>query len=174
MISKQWRQRLIYAAMSVFVGWHTLAMLVAPAPEESDLVTFLRGTLKPYLTFFQLDNHWDFFAPDIGNSVFRYVLTDSTGVDHTFTPMSNWSWFSPTSIWFHDWYDAVMKEPDVYGDTFARFICREHAELKPVSIVLQAADEQDFWPEDLLNGKHPSDPEFVQMQPIENLACPAQ
>lgn len=176
MISKQWRHRLIYAAMSIFLGWHTLAMVIAPAPEQSDLVRSLRGMLQPYLSFFKLDNHWDFFAPNIGgNSVFRYVLKDSTGVDHTFTPMRNWSWFSPTSLWFHDWYDALMDEPEVYGDIFATLLCREHADLRPVSIVLQAVEEQEFWPEDLLKGKHPIDPEFVEVQPpIASLACPAQ
>jgi hypothetical protein len=175
MISKQWRERLTYAAMSVFVGCHTLAMVAAPAPDESELVKSVRGLLQPYLALFKLDNHWDFFAPNIsGNSVFRYVVKDSAGIGHTFTPMSNWSWFGPNSIWFHDWYDAVMDEPDVYGDTFARFLCREHAELKPVSIVLQAVDEQEFWPEDLLKGKHPLDPEFVEVRPLKSLACPGQ
>jgi hypothetical protein len=54
MISKQWRERLGYAAMSVFVGWHTLAMVVAPAPEESALVKSLHGLLQPYLALFNL------------------------------------------------------------------------------------------------------------------------
>lgn len=173
MVSKRWRERLIYAAMSLFAGWHTLAMVVAPAPEESALVKYLRDVLQPYLTIFRLDNHWDFFAPNIsGNSVFRYVVKDSAGVGHTFMPVSKWSWYSPSSIWFHDWYDNVMDESDTYGESFGKVLCREHAELKPVSIVLQALEEQEFGPEDLLNGKHPLDPEFINVRSITTVTCP--
>jgi hypothetical protein len=173
MISKQWRERLIYAAMSAFVAWHTLAMLIAPAPEESELAKLARGVFQPYLVFFNLDNHWDFFAPNIsGNSVFRYVIKDSSGIGHTFMPMSKWGWFSPNSIWFHDWYEAVMEESNVYADTFAKFLCREHAELKPVSIVLQAVTEREFGPADFLNGKQPLDPQFVKVEPVKNVKCP--
>jgi hypothetical protein len=174
MISKQWRERLGYAAMSAFVVWHTLAMVVAPAP-ESALVSSLHGLLQPYLALLNLDNHWDFFAPNIsGNSVFRYVVKDSTSVAHTFMPVSKRSWFGPSAIWFHDSYDAVMDEPDIYGDAFGRLLCREHADLKPVSIVLQALDEQEFRPDDLLEGKRPLDPQFIKVRPVKTVKCPDQ
>ena len=42
MTAKVWRERVIYTAMSLFVAWHTLAMIVAPAPGESDLMRGLR------------------------------------------------------------------------------------------------------------------------------------
>jgi hypothetical protein len=175
MISKQWRERLGYAAMSVFVGWHTLAIVVAPAPEESALVKSLRGLLQPYLSLFYLDNNWDFFAPNIsGTFVFRYVVRDSMGVGHTFMPASNWSWFSPSYIWFHDWYGAVIDNPRIYGDAFGRLLCREHAELKPVSVALQALDEQEFRPDDLLAGKRPLDREFIEVRRVKTVKCPDQ
>jgi hypothetical protein len=88
--------------------------------------------------------------------------------------MSNWSRLGPNSIWFHDWYDFVMDEPDVYADGFAKYLCREHAELRPVSIVLQAVEERDFGPADMLNGKRPMDPEFVEVKPVKNVKCPGQ
>jgi len=159
----------------MFVAWHSLAMVVAPAPDESDLVKSVRRLIEPYLVLFNLDNHWDFFAPNIsGNSVFRYVVKDSSGVGHPFMPMSKWSWLSPNSIWFHDWYEAVMNEPTVYADRFAGFLCREHAELKPISIVLQAVKEREFGPSDLLNGKHPLAPPFVEVEPLNNVQCPGK
>ncbi len=175
MIVNPWRERFLYGLMSVFVVWHTGAMVVAPAPDDSELVKSVRALFQPYLTLFRLDNHWDFFAPNIsGNSAFRYVIKDSSGVGHTFMPMSKWNWFHPTSIWFHDWYDTVLDEPDVYGDAFARILCKEHAELNPVSIVFQEVKEREFWPEDLLNGKHPMDLEFVDVTPVKNVKCPDQ
>ena len=50
MIRTQWRDRLIYLAMSAFVAWHTLAMVIAPAPDNSVIVQSLRGLFQPYLT----------------------------------------------------------------------------------------------------------------------------
>ncbi len=49
-----------------FVAWHSIAMVVAPAPSTSDLIKMLRTVLDPYLHFFRLDNDWNFFAPDVG------------------------------------------------------------------------------------------------------------
>lgn len=96
MISKQWRERLTYTAMSLFVAWHTLAMLVAPAPESSEIVQKLRPLLQPYLTLFFLDNNWGFYAPGIGpGREFRYVVKDGTGHSHTFVPAAERNWFFP-------------------------------------------------------------------------------
>src|SRR5580693_8287103 len=64
MIAKQWRQRLSYTAMSVIVGWHALAMVVAAGPESSDTAKSLRSLLTPYLSLFNLDHKWNFFCAD--------------------------------------------------------------------------------------------------------------
>src|SRR5215472_18059786 len=69
MIRTQWRDRLIYLAMSGFVAWHTLAMVLAPAPDNSVIAQSLRGLMQPYLTLFSLDNLWDFFAPTVGKDL---------------------------------------------------------------------------------------------------------
>jgi len=41
-------------------------------------------------------------------------------------------------------------------------------------VVLQDVKEQEFWPEDLLNGKRPTDPEFVEVTPVKSFKCPGQ
>src|SRR5439155_16029727 len=53
-----WRQRLTYLAMSLFVAWHTLAIIIAPTPTGSGLVQSLRSLVQPYISFFRLDNQW--------------------------------------------------------------------------------------------------------------------
>ena len=63
MTSKQLRERLIYIAMSVFVGWHTVAILVAPMPRNSEMVQSLRRLFEPYLTLFRLDHEWGISHP---------------------------------------------------------------------------------------------------------------
>ena len=172
MIAKPWRERLAYAAMSAFIIWHTAAMVLAPAPGNSGLVQSVRAVFDPYLTLLRLDNQWDFFAPNVGKgSLLRYVIRDAAGEGHAFVPLQRWSWVHPSYIWFHDWYDTVLDHPEEYGEAFAKLLCKEHAALNPVSVVLQDVEEQDFSPEDLLDGKHPLDPEFVKITPVKNVRC---
>ena len=37
------RERLVFMAMSAFVVWHTMAIMIAPASDNSALVRSLRG-----------------------------------------------------------------------------------------------------------------------------------
>src|SRR5258705_2572587 len=164
MISKQWRERLIYTVMSVFVGWHTLAMAVAPASDASDTAKSLRLLFQPYLTLFTLDHQWAFFAPSVPKGTqLQYVIKDASGESHTFVPSAQGNWFHPGYIWFKDSYEAILDSPDDYTDTFAALFCREHASLRPVSISFLTVEEADFKPADHSNGKHPLDRAFVTM-----------
>ena len=49
MTAKVWCERVTYTAVSLFVAWHTIAMVVAPAPSTSDLIKGLRMVFDPYL-----------------------------------------------------------------------------------------------------------------------------
>jgi hypothetical protein len=62
--SQQWRERLVYAAMSLLLVWHTIAIVVASAP-DSLMTRSVRPLLHPYVTLFRLDNHWGFFSPNV-------------------------------------------------------------------------------------------------------------
>ena len=46
MIWNRWRRRLTYVAMSAFVAWHTIAMVIAPAPYGSVSVQTLRTAFQ--------------------------------------------------------------------------------------------------------------------------------
>ena len=60
MISKPWRERLTYTAMSVFVAWHAAATIFAPAPQNSVIAIALR----PVSITFTEHQHSDFAAED--------------------------------------------------------------------------------------------------------------
>jgi hypothetical protein len=170
MVSKQWRERLSYTAMSVFLGWHTLAMVIAPAPQASETVQALRLLLDPYLTLFELDHTWQFFSPDVARGdQLRYVIKDASGQSHTFVPSAKWRWFHPGIL---GWDESILDDPNVYGHSLAAFFCREHASLGPVSISLLKVEEKDFTPADHLNGKHPLDPEFITVRTLKRFKCP--
>jgi len=178
-MAKVRRERLAYAAMSLFVAWHTIAMVAAPAPGTSDLITGLRTVFNPYLHVFRLDNEWNFFAPDINEEgldapgvSLRYVIKDAAGNLHRFDPDTGLNWFRPSSIWFRTWYLALLDNPEDFGEAFATLFCHEHAELHPVTITFFEVAQQKYGPLDRLSGKQRMDPEFVKVVPVKSLECP--
>jgi hypothetical protein len=174
MISKPWRERLTYGVMSAFVAWHTLAMVIAPAPSHSESVQSLRGLVQPYLSLFRLDNLWDFFAPDVDRlSDLHYVIEDAAGHTKTFAPSAELKWIYPTSMWFKAWYYSIMENPELYGDSAAAIFCRNHAAMKPAWVTLLEHQEGMFTPEDQLAGKRPTDPEFVTVNTLKRVQCQA-
>jgi hypothetical protein len=172
MISKLWRERLTYAAMSTFVAWHALAIIIAPAPDGSEAVKALRIPFQQYLSFCKLDNQWDFFAPNVGSgSQLRYIVEDINGNHHPFVPDRELSWFRPSFFWFRSWFNMISDEPDMYADSAGAFFCHKHAELRPIAVILLEAAQEDFTPEDQLAGKHPLDPEFVTVTTVKKVEC---
>ena len=174
MISRPWRERLIYIAMSAFIIWHTLAMVIAPAPDSSPSAQALRGVIQPYLTFFRLDNLWNFFAPNVNRlSDLHYEIEDADGKIHSFAPSAGLKWFYPTSIWFKAWFYAVMEQPELYADSAGAIFCRQHADLHPKAVTLLEYQEGILAPEDHLAGKRALDDEFVTINTVKRVPCPS-
>jgi hypothetical protein len=173
MISKLSRERLTYAAMSVFLAWHTAAMVIAPAPDSSSMVVALRPIFEPYLKLFRLDNPWDFFAPTVEyGSELRYTVDDAAGASHTFTATDSLSWYHPDYFWSRSWYYGIMDDPDIYAEGAAAALCRKHAQLRPAAITFMEYQHSFFGADDHLEGKHPTDPEFVTAKFVKRVPCP--
>jgi len=174
MISKAWRGRATYAAMSLFVAWHSLAMLVGPAPDTSEGLSGLRALLHPYLMLFAMDNQWDFFAPSI-NAGYKldYEIESQDGTTHTFVPENDLNWYRPSFIWFTEWRDAIVDNPELHALAAATPFCREHAALRPAAVTLVKIEQKEFWPQDYLDGKRPFDPDFVTERMLKRVPCPA-
>ncbi len=171
-IWKQWRGRLTYAAMSLLVVWHTVAMVLAPSP-DSVVTDSARSLFDPYLTLFLLQSTWSFYAPDMRvEPEFRYVVEDASGQHHTFVPAEKVSRYHPSDIWVKDWYIHVMDHPETYSKPVAAYLCREHASLHPASITLLEIDQKEFWPADQLSGKTPFDFEFLENKTLATVPCP--
>jgi hypothetical protein len=169
---KKWLGRLTYAAMSLLVVWHTVAMVVAPSP-DSAITRSARSLFEPYLTLFLLESSWSFYAPDLRvEPEFRYVVEDASGEHHAFVPAEKLSRFHPSDIWVKDWYIHVMDHPKTYGKAVAAYLCREHALLQPIRITLLEIEQKEFWPADQLSGKHPFDFEFLEKKTLTSVRCP--
>lgn len=167
-------RRLATIAMSVLLVWHTFAMVVGPSP-DSAVAEAARDILHPYAMLFVLGNKWGFFAPNVNaGSHFSYVIEDTAGATHTFTPEEKLNSYHPNSIWQRDRYALVMGSPDTYGDTTGAALCLEHASLNPVSVALLESMQKDFWPDDQLSGEHPFSPGFVQVKTLRTVKCPGR
>jgi hypothetical protein len=172
MIAQKLRQRLVYLAMSAFVAWHTVAMVLAPAP-DSEVSLQVRRAMQPYLTFLRLDNQWDFFAPSVGEgSRLRYDLQDKTGKVHVFLPSQELRWYHPSFLWFRSWFYRIMEDPDRFADGAAAYFCRKHAELQPLAITFYDIQEEHFSREDYLAGKQRMDPGFFTIHMLRGMRCP--
>jgi hypothetical protein len=172
MISAVLRQRLAYGVMSAFLAWHSLALLIAPAP-DSDVTDFARIALQPYLTFLRLDNQWDFFAPAVAEgSRLRYDILDQDGKVHPFIPAEELSWYHPNYLWFRSWHYRILDDPDRYAEGAAALLCRKHAALKPLAITFYEVLEENYTPEDYRAGKGRMDQGFFSINMLRGLRCP--
>jgi hypothetical protein len=171
--AKPRRNRILYAAGSLFLAWHLIAMLLAPLPDRNDIVRSFRALYQPYLSFFGLDTTWDFFSPIGTGHQFRYTIEDADGKEHTFSPIEDVNWLLPERRWYERAFTELMNDPETYGSYFAALYCRKHAALKPVSILLVEMQEQRFRPKDQMSGKHPYEPPYVLANPLMRADCRA-
>jgi len=169
-----WWKRLTYLVMSLVVGWHSLALIIAPLPDNSAALRWVRSYMTPYLNLFRLDNKWSFFAPNVGRQlVFRYIVEDTEGKEHTFEPLNEPHWSFPKyAMWrqFKYLYDSILGDPEAYV-AVAALLCRQHAPLKPVAVSFVQVEELDFWAEHYRNGHRPLDPDFVKVTRLTNTSC---
>jgi hypothetical protein len=173
MQSKTLREWALFAAMSLFVAWHSFAMLVAPGADDAQGLRLWRDMLHPYLSFLSLDNNWGFFAPNVRRGYqFRYVIQSADGVGHTFVPTEEVSWYGPDYWWLKLWQIAILEDPDKNGDLAGALFCRKHAALHPTTVTLITIEQKDFSPGDWLNGKRPFDPDFTAAEMVTRVECP--
>jgi hypothetical protein len=173
-ISKRSRERLIYLGMSLIVGWHGFAIIIAPSPDSSAIVQTLRPIVQPYLSLFRLDDKWNFFVPAGKFMHLRYVVEDAAGKQHLFIPAEDPSGsVARYAMWreFKYLYEGVMEIPEVRSEPFAALLCRKHAALDPVSISFLQVQELDFSPQDYLQGHRRFDPEFISVNTLATVKC---
>jgi hypothetical protein len=165
-------KRLLYALMSLFVAWHTFAIVVAPAPRESESTQSLQALVYPYIHLLTLGDRWDFYAPSVDRGhQLRYSVRAAGGKTYDFVPYEELNWHHPAYWWFRAWYDAVLDSPQDYGDNIGAFLCQKHSALKPLGVTLFKAEELAFTQADYLAGKRPLDSEFVTVTMLRRVRC---
>jgi hypothetical protein len=174
-LATRWLSRLKYLAMSCVVVWHTLAIVIAPAPTAGEMVQFFRAALQPYLTFLKMDNQWSFFAPKVGRGgESRYVVEAADGKRHVFIPseMPRES-LSHLYLW-REWkyfFDKLNESADTRGYLVAGLLCKQYSDLKPVSVTFLRVEERDFSAEDFRQGFRPQDSRFINVKQVAKFEC---
>jgi hypothetical protein len=170
----RWRSRLAMLAMSLLVGWHSLALFVAPAPADSVAVQSLRSVLQPYISLLRLDTGWGFFAPVGKHAQFRYVIKDAAGIDHTFVPTEEPASSIAKYVWWREWkylFDGIMETAEARASSLGPLLCAQHPELDPLFVTLVKIQEENYLPDDVLSGKRPLDPEYVTVNNLVRVPC---
>jgi len=168
------RERLTYLAMSFVVGWHSLAIIIAPTPDGSTIVQTLRAVVQPYLSLFRLDNKWNFFVPVGKHMQFRYMVESADGRRHVFIPVEEPSESISRYVMWREikyFYEGISESVALRTAAITPLLCQKHASLKPVSISFIQLMELEFSPEDYLQGRRPLDPEFISVNVLANVQC---
>lgn len=174
-IPEHWRGPIVYALMSVFVTWHALCLIVAPAPTGSAIAKSLRPWVGQYLGVIDLNVGWGFFAPVGMTAEIRYVVIDDSGKKHTFMPTRGLPWYHPSKLWIRDRYRSISSNPEKFGDALIQDFCTKHAALNPTAIELIRVEQtKDFLPQHQLAGKNALDPEFATTTTLRAGSCPSQ
>jgi hypothetical protein len=169
------RQKLLYFFASVFLIWHSFALVIGPAP-QSYMRDGLYNIFKPYLSLFRLNNAWAFYAPepDLGG-VLNYKVINKDGDAHEFDiyaeQLDKWSasYFRYNAFFNNIAWDS--EEYRRYRESYTQYLCRRHSELSPQSIVLVRITQTPLSYKDYVNGARPLDPDFALAQPDEPARC---
>lgn len=129
--------RLGRIALSLFVVFHLLAIVLIPATENI-LSQSLSGTLRPYAGLFGLDTGWKFFAPN--PVIYRELVVTVENQDGSTT---NLQWppsikdFTVTELFNRRNYHSLLTTitEDRLESFFVPWLCRSHANAERVVVL---------------------------------------
>ena len=160
-----------YALASLFVIWHAAAIMIAPAP-RSYIKEQIYPWFAPYLTLFYLDNPWAFFAPDPATGrLLRYTLEDAAGQKQDFLLSEALSRLDPASLRYVSLYLSIADKKPGYVDSAAKYLCRQHAALKPHAVAFTVAHQVYIPPIAYRSGVRPLHNGFVHYEFLPPVEC---
>lgn len=164
------RRRIIVVTQSLFLLWHSLALVVGPAPGSYSMGK-IYPAFKPYLEFLQMDNSWGFFSPEPGPGiVLRYDIEDTSGREYHFKPFEGTDRTGSIGL-RRSALGYRLSLDDSFKESFARLLCRKHANLASVKVRLILIRQKLLSPEAYASGHRPLDEDFIRADPSEPYAC---
>lgn len=168
---KPLKKRVLYIAASLFAIWHSGALIIAPAP-ESYLINSIYRWYKPYLSFFNINNGWAFFAPNPHTGVrMYYILRNTSGeqkkIDFTSSLRRQTTVFQRYTMM----QDYLSLKASPYTQSAAMYLCGRHKDFDPVSLRFEFHRAAVLKPEQYLQGLHATDEENLIIEQGDELPC---
>ncbi len=173
-VTKPFRSPWLTLAASLFLIWHSLVIVIGPAP-GSYLLGRVYRVFDPYLSFFHLENYWAFFAPNpASGNLLRYAVRDEYGQQHIFKLTEDHRRSEPAYLRHTTFYTAISDHKDPgYTASAARYLCQRHAGLKPASIVFITGQQLRLPRQAWLDGKRPLDDDYMEVVYQDPISCRA-
>lgn len=170
-------QSLSFAAFSVFIVWHVVAITIVGPFSKSYLSHRLRAVYEPYLALTELDRSWPFYAPEPFNgSVLRYETQARNGVK-TLHPLTeahqphDLAYFRYTNFYSYLFREPAYTKERGYDKSVARYLCQRQASNNIDSVRFILLSQRRFTYTDYLAGKRSLDKEYWDSKEFGPYAC---
>lgn len=160
-----------YLLASLFVAWHVLATVEAPAP-ESHLAYRVYPAFLPYLKLFHLNHGWGFYSGGLwGTLRVRYRVNTAPGEHRDFPLSENASSYGVAALRYRTLFNNVGTAGVAFTSSAAKHLCRRHSDLKPTSIEFLVARQWQIPVSLFLEGKRPLAEEYFFASEVRPIPC---
>mgnify|MGYP006921588281 FL=1 len=170
-INRTVKSKLAYILASLFAVWHTGALIIAPAP-ESYLINSIYSVYKPYLSLFNINNGWAFFAPNPHTGVrMHYNIVDGDGHTHRFDFTGSLQRSATVFQRYTMMQDYISLKAAPYTASAGLYLCRRHADLQPQTIRFEFHRARVLTPEQFLAGQRATDADNLIIEMGDPISC---
>ena len=165
-----YRRRLGYLFGSIFLFWHTTAVLMGPWP-DSYLKRQFYAPFQGYLTLFFGENWWAFFAPGalFGLTAEYEVQTPNGLISGPLTlalKKSDPNYFRLASMW-----DRTTTHYSDYVRSYGRYVCLRLKKEHPDQVRFITKAQKQLPMMLYLSGRRPREKEFLNTVELPWMKC---
>lgn len=168
---KTFKNRFLYLIASIFIVWHSLAIIIGPAP-GSYLMSKVYPIFKPYLIAFHINNEWGFFAPDPAKgSLLRYIIVDDKNQEHVFKLTENLRRNGHGFLRYTSLYLTIARNNENFVVSAANYLCAKHNDINSKQIQFFMGHQQAITPDEFIAGHRPLDDKYMSVEYLPSLSC---
>lgn len=161
----------LYLLASLFLVWHTLALVIGPAPGSS-LMGHIYPAFVPWLNSLNLNNQWGFFAPDPhAGSLPRYIVESADGGEQVVRLSETLQRSDAGFLRYSSLYLSLARQREPYLQAAAQYLCRQHRAQVPIAIHFFVGHQLRVGPEQYREGARPLQDDYMTVEYFEPIAC---
>jgi len=161
----------VYRIQSLFLAWHTLAILASAAP-ASHLMGKVYPLFKPYVNFFRIQNYWGFFSSITQpGAILRYTVENASGRKHEFRLTEDLKRSDPNFFGYHALHYSIQSKEGDYLNGAVRYLYGKHSALAPERIRFTRVNQLLISPQEYVEGHRPMDEGWIETEPLDWVSC---